>query len=142
MRRLIFAMFGIIGVLALGACVQSPTASQSVLSLPPPQPGLGRVFFYRPGDIVGAWNQPIVLMNGRQAGQAKPARYFYIDAPPGNYVVQTVSDPNRRVSFALRPGTKVYVRLNNQFAGIAQVYPELVSEFEGLSGMQPLSYGG
>ncbi len=141
MKHLIVAMVMALAVLIVGACAQGPSSSRSVLTLPPPPAGQGRVFVFRTGDLVGALNQPTVMMNGRVIGKAVPGRYFYIDVAPGNYTVQTVTEPGKRASFSLGPGGKAYVRLNSYFAGVQQVYPELVSEFSGLTDMQGLSYG-
>ena len=141
MKRLILVLLSFAAVTALTACVAAPGGSQSALSLPPPPSGQGRVYIYRLSDLATAWNQPTVTMNGRVAGQAIPGRYFYYDVPPGNYTVQTASDPDRQAVFSIAPGIRQYVRLNHVFAGIAQVYPELVSEFEGRTDLQGLSYG-
>ena len=141
MRRLILVLLSFAALMALTACVAPPGGSQSALTLPPPPAGQGRVFIYRLSDLTGAWNQPAVTMNGRPAGQAIPGRYSYYDVPPGNYVVRTASDPDRRAVFTIAPGARHYVRLTHVFAGIVQVYPELVSEFEGRTELQGLSYG-
>ena len=124
MKRLILVLLSFAALTALTACVAPTGGSQSALMLPPPPPGQGRVFIYRLSDLTTAWNQPTVTMNGRVAGQAVPGRYFYCDLPPGNYVVQTASDPDRQAAFSIAPGVRHYVRLNHVFAGIAQVYME------------------
>jgi hypothetical protein len=141
MKRLILVLLSFAALAVLSACVPPPGGAQSALTLPPPPAGQGRVFIYRLDDLATAWNQPTVTMNGRVAGQAVPGRYFYYDVPPGNYVVQTASDPDRQAVFSIAPGVRQYVRLNHVFAGIAQVFPELVSEFEGRTELQGLTYG-
>jgi hypothetical protein len=142
MRRLIVIIFSGLALIALLSCAQSPGTSQSVFALPPPPSGYGRVFVYRLADVVGAWQQPNVMMNGRTIGSAVPGQYFFINLPPGSYTVSTVSDPGSPVTFSIGPGALVYIRLNSVFAGIQQVFPELVGESEGLTQMQGLSYRG
>ena len=142
MKRLILVLAACFTFSLLAGCAAPSRTSQSALALPPPPPGYGRVFIYRGGDIVGALLQPTVTMNNRIVGKAVPGQYIYINVPPGKYIVRTASDPSRSADFTIRPGSKAYVRLNNVFAGIQQVYPELVNEFTGLTDMNGLSYGG
>jgi hypothetical protein len=79
--------------------------------LPPPAPGMGRIFIYRvPGFLGGAF-QPAIYVNGTKIGDAEMHRVHVIDRPPGDYEVRIRLEGTWRVTVPLAAGETRYVRL-------------------------------
>ncbi len=140
--RLIGALLLAIGTVLAGcAGGVGPQPQVAAAVQPPPQPrDAGRIVIYRLPDVVGSWNQPGVLLNGRRVGVAAPGGYFVVDVPPGNYQVKTETEHQRIAQFSIGFGDVRYVRLNNEFKGIIQVWPQAVGDREGRIDLVGLNY--
>jgi hypothetical protein len=66
-------------------------------------PGMSRIFFYRT-SVLGAALQPDVLLNDQKVGKAVAQGFFYVDRSPGNYIVVTSTEVERKLSFTLEGG--------------------------------------
>ena len=102
----------------LAGCASGPTVSEMQSAIPALDPKLGRIYFYREGTMGGAI-QPSVLLNGEKVGDAVPNGFFYVDRAPGKYIAAAITEVERNVEFALKPGETVYVRLRATFGAIA-----------------------
>jgi len=103
--------------LALAGCGSAPTYSDLKTTEPAVAAGLGRIYFYRPGEVGGAAMQPSVTVNGAVVGGAVPAGYFYVDEPAGTYAISTSSNANEVVRAIVRAGDVRYVRLEVSLEG-------------------------
>ena len=142
MRRLL-GFAGLCLLLSLAGCASGPTVSEMQSAIPPLDPKLGRIYFYREGSM-GAAIQPSVQLNGEKVGDAVPNGFFYVDRAPGKYVAGAVTEVERNVEFALKAGETVYVRLRATFGAIAariQVEMATPSMFD-YAAAQGLRYAG
>jgi len=107
-----------------------------------PQPGTGRIYFYRT-TVFGAAVQPDVRLNAEVVDSAVPQGFFFVDRPPGNYEVTTSTEVERKLTFTLEAGQVRYVRLNISMGFfVGHVYGELVDESEGKSEIANTRYTG
>ncbi len=105
-------------------------------------PGQGRIFIYRPSAL-GAAVQPDVLLNTERIGEAKSWGFFYVDRPPGDYVVVTSTEVTRKCSFTLEKGQTRYIRLSISFGFfVGHIYGELVDESVGQEEIATCRYIG
>lgn len=105
-------------------------------------PGMGRIFFYRT-MVLGAAVQPVVLLNDLRVGQAVPQGFFYVDRPPGNYLVSTSTEVERKLSFTLAEGQTRYVRISLSIGFVVgHVYGELVDNEVALEEIKDCKYIG
>jgi len=90
-------------------------------------PGMGRIYLYREGGLMGAALQPTIMLNGESTGgRAKPGDYFYIDRPAGTYEISTTTEKKEAVPLTVEDGKSVYVKFTVSmgfFAG--HVNPEV-----------------
>ena len=71
-RHLRWARLGALGLLALAGCTPQPKVATSQAQLPPVEPGMARVWFFRQSDPTGGnvyAADPIVYANGAPVGQ-------------------------------------------------------------------------
>ena len=105
-------------------------------------PGQGRIFFYRLSAF-GAAIQPDVLLNNEIIGEAKSWGFFYVDRPPGEYVMVTSTEVTRKGSFTLEKGQTRYIRISISLGFfVGHVYGELVDESVGLEEIAKCRYIG
>src|SRR5213593_4777538 len=72
----------------------------------------GRIYIYRaPFFYFGAGVRPEVKLNGEVVGKSVPYGFFYVDKKPGNYVIMTSTEVDRKLSLTLESGQTRYVRL-------------------------------
>ena len=129
-------------VLLLAACASGPQFSQMQSGLPSPTADNGRIFVYR-STVLGAAIQPTVKINGDAVGSAVPRGFFYVDRPPGDYEITTITEVTRTLSLHLDAGQTRYVRLGISMGFfVGHVYPELVDDTTGSSEIQQLHYIG
>ncbi len=123
-----------VGLLFLGACATSgPKFSEYKTQIQLSNPDFGRIYFYRTSAL-GAALRPSVVLNKEVVGQAIANGFFYVDRTPGDYVVVTSTEVERKVSFILEKGQNRYIRFGvNMGFFVGHVYPELVDERVGLS---------
>jgi hypothetical protein len=111
-------------------------------SLPALTSDNGRIFVYR-STVLGAAIQPSVKINGDVVGSAVPQGFFYVDRPPGDYEITTITEVTRTLSLHLDAGQTRYVRLGISMGFfVGHVYPELVDDAVGAAEIQELHYIG
>ena len=121
--------------LLAGCATSGMTYAELQPKLTPPAEGQGRIFIYRTA-VIGAAVQPAVKLNDTIVGAAVPLRFFYVDRPAGDYTITTQTEVARTLSLTLAPGQVRYVRLGISMGFfIGHVYPELVDDAEGRSGI-------
>jgi hypothetical protein len=105
-----------LGAVALAAlAVQAQAADRTYAVLHPSEPaiaeGLGRIYFYREGGIMGAAIQPTIYLNGETTGgRSKPGDYFYVDRPAGSYQVSTTTEKKESLDITVVAGQPIYVK--------------------------------
>jgi hypothetical protein len=120
----------------LAACASGPSYKDVNAGFAAIPSGQGRVFVYRTA-VVGAAVQPDVKLNGEKIGSAVPKGFFYVDRPPGDYLVTTTTELKKTLTFHLDAGQTRYVRLGiSMGVMVGHVYPELVDESEGAQEIQ------
>lgn len=140
-RALIYA------VLLLAACFLFGCASgQKFTELQPSMvaenPEVGRLFFYRT-SVLGAALQPDVLLNGYKVGNAVAQGFFFVDRPPGNYVVATSTEVERKLSFTLDKRQTRYVKFSVSMGFfVGHVYGELVENSIASEEIKDCKYTG
>ena len=93
--------------------------------------------------IFGAAVQPSVRLNGEVVGKATPRGFFYVDRPPGSYVISASTEAERSLSLGLETGDVKYVRLEMQMGiAVGRVRPVLVDETVGREEIQNTNYIG
>jgi hypothetical protein len=104
-------------LLALAACTPQAQVATSQAQIPPVEPGMARVWFFRQADPVGGnvyAADPIVYANGAPVGQIAQGTAFFHNFPPGKYrfTVQPFGTPTREHdTLQLAPGTQTYVQV-------------------------------
>ena len=130
-------------VLFLSSCATTgPKFSEMGTSISSLPKDMGRIFIYRT-TILGTAIQPEVKLNGKPVGKAVPKGFFYIDAPPGSYTIETSTEVKRKLSFILEPGQIRYVRLNVSLGFlVGHVYPQLIPNETGEKEIQSCRFIG
>ena len=121
-------LLGLCMILLAGCAQSAPTISQA--QVPPPRPGLARVWFYRPSltpqfGAVQAFS-PEIYANGAPVAAIAPGTTFYRDFAPGTYrfTVQPLGLPTTQATtLPLAPGTQDYLYVN-WLSSWTQGYPE------------------
>lgn len=134
-------IIGLCLVLTLCSCATGVPYLEMNPSLSPEKGGTGRVFFYRVTGMGGAALQPDIVVNEKTIGRSIPQGFFYLDLPPGDYIVVTTTEVKRKVSFVLEEGQTRYIRFKISmgfFAG--HVYGELVNPEEAKQEIQQCKY--
>ena len=116
--RLTISLWLGLGVLVLAGCGPQSQVATSQVQLPPVEPGMARVWFFRQqtdpaAGYVEAGN-PIIYANGVPIGQIEQGTAFFHNFPPGKYrfTVQPFGTPNREHdTLQLAPGTQAYVQV-------------------------------
>ena len=142
MRRLL----NLAGLILVGSflfsCASGPRFTEVQPNMFSESPELGRIFFYRT-SVLGAALRPDVLLNNETVGEAIAQGFFYVDRRPGNYVVVTSTEVERKVSFTLESGQTRFIRFSTSFGFfVGHVYGELVEESVGLSEIKDCKYTG
>ena len=142
LRTLARPMMAGLLLLLVAACASGPQFSQMQSSLPALSADNGRIFVYR-ATALGAAIQPSVKINGDVVGSAVPHGFFYVDRPPGDYEITTITEVTRTLSLHLDAGQNRYVRLGISIGFfVGHVYPELVDDATGASEIQDMHYIG
>ena len=116
------------------------TEYKSVIA--PPNPEAGRIYFYR-STALGAALKPDVLLNNERVGEAIARGFFFVDRAPGEYVVITSTEVERKVSFMLEKGQTRYIKFNVSMGFfVGHVYGELVDESVALPEIEDCRYTG
>ncbi|MGA7864609.1 MAG: hypothetical protein WA709_28320 [Stellaceae bacterium] len=104
-------------LLALAGCAPQEKVATSQAQLPPVEPGMARVWFFRqqdpPGGNVYAAD-PMVYANGAPVGQIAQGTAFFHNFPPGKYrfTVQPFGTPTREHdTVPLASGMQAYIQV-------------------------------
>jgi hypothetical protein len=101
----------------LAGCAAPQTAATSQAQIPPVDPGMARVWFFRQSDPPGGnvfAADPLISANDAPVGQIKQGTAFFHNFPPGRYKfkVQAYGTPTgERDVFQLAPGTQTYLQV-------------------------------
>jgi len=126
----------------LSSCASGMKFTEANPSINPPNPEMGRIFFYRPSSF-GAALRPDVMLNGEKVGEAISHGFFYVDRPPGEYQAVTSTEVSRKVSFVLDKGQTRFIRFRVSFGFVVgHVYGELVEQNIGMQEIQECKYTG
>jgi hypothetical protein len=113
------------------------------LQIPALKPGYGRVYFTRPGDLVGVAVQPEIRLNNEVVGRSVPGGFSYIDRPPGQYAVTTATEIENAVTFRLAAGETKYIKtVVTPGILVGHVTPTLEFPEQGQSDISRLRYVG
>jgi Protein of unknown function (DUF2846) len=127
-------------VLFLAACASGPKYAEVRSTLPALTPSQGRIYFYRPSAL-GAAVQPDVHLNQQKVGTAKPHGFYFVDRAPGDCVVTSATETEKKLTFTLGPGQERYVRLKIQIGVlVGRIVPELVDKAEAEEELKGLSF--
>jgi hypothetical protein len=105
------------GLLAFAGCAPQPQVATSQVQVPPVEPGMARVWFFRQADPPGGNDyaaDPIVYANGAPVGDARQGTAFFHNFAPGKYrfTVQPFGTPTREHdTLQLVPGAQTYVQV-------------------------------
>ena len=119
-RHLMWVRLGTLGFLALVGCAPQGNPATSQAQIPPVEPGMARVWFFRQADPPGGnvyAGDPIVYANGVPVGDVKQGTAFFHNFPPGKYrfTVQSYGTPTpEHDTLQLVPGTDAYVQVQWQ----------------------------
>jgi hypothetical protein len=143
MKRAISLVLLVFAVSFLASCATSgPKFVEYQTEMAPPNPEFGRIYFYRTSTL-GAALRPDVLLNDEKVGEAIARGFFYVERPPGEYVVVTSTEVTRKASFILEKGQTRFIRFSVSFGFfVGHVYGELVDESEALSEINDCRYTG
>ena len=73
----------------------------------------GRIFFFREKRFVGSGMETPIRVNGEVVGNAMTGGYFYVDRPPGTYLIacdKRRKDEKNEISITLNAGETKYIR--------------------------------
>src|SRR5580704_12503983 len=106
---ILLSIFGL--AIFMAGCATGPRFEKYSATLPPPAPGQGRIWFYRPSKMVGEAVQPYVYLNGTTVGKAQPGCYFYVDRPPGIYQIKCTTEWSDSDNIYVATGDEKFIRL-------------------------------
>lgn len=128
---------------ALSGCATGPKHQEVKAAIPAIPKEMGRIYFYRTANMIGAAIQPSVMLNGEKVGDAVPGGFFFVDRPAGNHVVTVATEVDKKASFTLEPGQERFVKLTIGLGLIAgRIIPELVDKAQADQDIATLSYTG
>jgi len=104
-------------LLAFAGCAPPGPPFGSVAgTLPPPAPGMARIFFYRWLELYETTAQSVASLNGKPVGVTEVGATFYRDVPPGEYTISVKSDElytNQFKTVTLHAGDVAYARIES-----------------------------
>jgi uncharacterized protein DUF2846 len=110
----------LLGALLLAACVVQnqnlPAFGTAESSLPPPAPGMSRIYFYRLLEPYEIPTGTIVYLNGAAVGYSRNGTVMYRDVPAGTYDVSVLSRgayPYQFMTLTVASGQAWYVRIES-----------------------------
>jgi hypothetical protein len=104
-------------LLAAAGCAPQQTAAVSQAPIPPVDPGMARVWFFRQADPPGGnvfAADPMISANDAPIAQIRQGTAFFHNFPPGRYKfkVQAYGTPTgERDPLQLAPGTQSYLQI-------------------------------
>ncbi len=125
-RRYLAGIVGglLVALSLLSGCAggtQGPANSAVGTSMASVNPGMGRIFVYRPLRFMGSTWSPSITLNGQTVGRLGSGESFFIDCRPGDYTLQAVlgwnavPDPSQR--FSVGTDETLYVRFVAEMSG-------------------------
>ena len=138
----LLSMVALLPLALLSACTSGPGFAETEARIPELEPGLGRIFVYRPSNVAGALT-PAVRLNEEIVGQAAPKGFLFVDRPPGSYEVRTSTLLEHSLRLELGEGQVRYVRLRST-VGLAagHVIPSLADAETAQRELGSLRYVG
>jgi Protein of unknown function (DUF2846) len=110
----------LIAALALAACVVQnpdlPAFASAQSSLPPPAPGMARLYFYRLLEPYEIPSGTTVYLNGQPTGYLRNGAVIYRDAKPGTYEMSVLSRglyPHQFKALTVAAGEVWYMRVES-----------------------------
>jgi hypothetical protein len=94
---------------------QQPFAAVEA-NIPPPAPGLARIYFYRALSYYDTPEGTIVYINNQTVGYSRIGTVFYRDVPPGSYFLSVLSRgayPNQFKTIQVKAGQVWYTRIES-----------------------------
>lgn len=134
----------ILGFCLISGCASSgPKFTEISQLISEPNPGWGRIYFYRERSILGAAIQPDIRVNIETVGSSTPGGFFFIDRQPGTYTVSMTTEVENKIELSLESGQILFVKTYVGMGLIAgRAYPEQVDRNEALIAMSDLYYTG
>ena len=114
--RQLFLVFGLV----LAGCIPQnsslPVFATAEQNLPPPAPGMARMFFYRLLEPSEPALGTTVMLNEKPVGFSRNGTVLYRDVPPGSYFVSVVSSgpyPYQFKTVQVQAGQVWYFRIES-----------------------------
>ncbi|MDJ0711584.1 MAG: DUF2846 domain-containing protein [Woeseiaceae bacterium] len=141
MKRFVVPLAAIF-TLMLAGCASGPGYAEHAATMQPVGDGNGRIYMYRKSSL-GAAVQPMVRVNDKEVGKAKPKGFFYVDLPPGTYNIAASTEAERNLDVTLDADEEMYVRLEIKMgAFVGHIKPVLVETTVGKEEIQKMKYVG
>ena len=128
----------------LAACAATgPTFDEASTGFAPLKPGMGRIYFYRPENLMGGAIRPDVVLDGETVGTSVPVGFFYVDRSAGDHEAVLSSEVEKRTTIHLAAGETRYVRIQIGMGVImARVFTQQVDAKTGQREIQSLHFTG
>ncbi len=124
-------------------CATGPKYAEVAKSIPAPQAGEGRIYFFRSSSMLGAAIQPDIRLNGVVVGSSKPGGFFYVDRPAGTYLGAASTETEKTLSLVLAAGETKYVRTSPSFGVlVGRINLELEDPQKAQAEIETLSFTG
>ncbi|WP_408459734.1 DUF2846 domain-containing protein [Paraburkholderia sediminicola] len=124
--------------------ISGPSFASVSSSLPPISSGNGRIYFYRENVRLADGVSPAIQIDGRVVGRAIVNTTFFIDLPPGRYVVSVTRHRlPRMINVQMAAGDIRYITVNvpwNPLAGPEASTPVEVPQSTAVTKMAELVY--
>ena len=135
-------VLGLVALLFLAGCATGPRLADIESTLPQLETEKGRIWFYRTGTF-GAAIQPSIQLNEEVVGKSVPGGVFFHDVDPGDYVVATSTEVERRLTFTIAKGQERFVKTSAGFGLlVTRIHPELIEPEEARLDIAGLSFTG
>ena len=120
-RRAIAVLALVLAVGLLPACANGPYPDLKPYStvetaLPPPAPGMARIYFYRLLSYYDIQDGTTVYLNNQTVGFSRIGTVFYRDVTPGSYLLSVLSRgayPNQFKTIQVAAGQVWYARIES-----------------------------
>jgi Protein of unknown function (DUF2846) len=124
-------------------CASGKSYEEVAASMAPIKRTEGRIYFVRPEKYVGLAIQPNIRLNGDVVGQSTPGGFFYVDRPPGDYKVSTVTEIENSVDFHLNAGETKYIETHPSIGLlVGHIVQNIVYPEQGVSDVKQAKYTG
>ena len=117
-QHFLATVLGALGLALLSGCAAGPKLNELYPAPPGAEPGLARIYFYRPLDAFLIARDTEFVINGQRVGEAVSGAVFFRDARPGRYRIHTVDDDASVIYLSLVAGDVAYVRAQSQLGSL------------------------